>query len=530
MIPPSLVELAFPAVLAGVLAAVAFNRPSWLRSYTTQIRYYVAMVVYAGFYLTILLVAYILLRPLGNALHWQAWGAAWGAFAVTVGVRTVPALERWIRRWLYKLAEIPVGARRLSAALATRELQVSEEVQARANAMLQAVGIGATFDWLPQAQAQPLHEQMRRAAWLFVQLRDWEAKPPFKRFVSEAGNDLYRLRQRFDAMSFRVSRMLASIELLGQIRHEYSRQAADSGDIDGRSLRRLIEGMIADACEDVRGFYRDACLLATRGILVTRATRGGRKRAFELLGFRRLEPERSDVYLVFAITAGLLFFALWIYSLKVGFNRADLTPFQLRFLIVVVQMGALAIAMLPNKLFGFASGGLHKRTPWAFVAASGACALVFAVLVNILAGAALGGLERVLIRLRNAAPFLPYAIATASSVAWLVQDHRWNRVDSRMLRHGCDAAALGLAWAAAGLLAYILIHVAKLGAPGVQSMSLAIAVTSFVLGATLGVLIPERMRYRPDAEFWPDVLDIPVWVETARSYIRERLPRTPGSS
>lgn len=530
MTTPAPNELFFAAALIIALTASGFNRPSWSRTYTTFARYYLSLALYVEYHVAILLASYVFTLPIREAFDWPLWVSVWSAFAITITVHIAPVFAGPMRHRIQRLAGIPGKANDLSAILADAELHASGEVQARANATLRTLGIGPGSDWLPKARR--LHEHMNRATCLFVQLREWENQPRLAGFIEEAKNEIFRLRQRFDAMSLRVSRMLASIELLGQIKHEFTRKSLENDCINDH-FRRLIEDMIADACEDVSLFHRDACLLATRGILTIETTRIGRRRAFTNLGFRQNELEHPSLYFVFPLAAGFLFVGLWVFFLLFPVEKKDLEPLQLQILIMSIQMGAIAISILPKTLYGFANGGLHKRTPWLFVIASGIFAVLFAILVNILVGAAihheshglLGGASR---RLVSGAPFLPFAMLTATSVAWLIQDHRWHRIDSRVLRRGCDAIVFGLAWVSAGIFALVLEGLADglILPDAAQALSTQKLTGMFLFGGSLGALISEYVRKPRNVDSKADTLEIPAWLGTTRFNARERTPRS----
>lgn len=508
-------------VLMASFAAAGFNRPSWVRSYTSFTRYHVALLLYVGFYLAIMLGLHAAL-VVARAPDWQA---IWGALACTALLRTLPSLSRWLRSQLRNVADVPDKARELATALADTEMVVDGEIKAQASGMLRALGIGPSCDWFPKAQ--PLHDQLSRAAWLFVQITDWGKKPAFERFANEAANELYRLRQRFDAMSLRVSRMLASIELLGQLKYEYSRHAPDNERFD-EHLRRLIGDMISDACEDVSLFHRDACLVATRGVLATEVTRQGRARAFADLGFLQAKFEVASVYRVFPFAAGLLFVGMWLLSQFLDMQTTDLGAFMLQVLIVTINVGAIAIAVLPKLHYGFANGGLHRRTPWPFVVGAGLCAVAFAATVNVVLGAALDGWEGVIRRLTFAWPYFGFSLFTASATAWLIQDHRWSRLGSGNMRCLADATVFAFGWLAASIFATIAPSVfvkdTDLGM-ALQLLEAKRLVGSFLLGAAMGALIPEYTRRRPKTGGVWSAVSIPASISIPGTQAPVQSPR-----
>lgn len=520
--------LVLAVVLTAIFAAHGFNQPSWVSTYTTLMRYRVAVLLHVLLNVAFFLLLLLVLQRLGRVVHsewmplWISSGwiprkfpegaPVWGAFIATVVLSTAATFSNRVRRRIHALAGIPDKAREFASALADSSMQVDSEVRAKVSAMLQSVGLGPSSEWLPHAQ--PLHDQINQAGWLFVQVRDWETDPAFRGFVDEARNELFRLRQRFDALSLRVSRMLASFEILAMVKHEFHKHSAEGEQLDGH-LRRLTGDMIADACEDVSLFHRDACLLAARGILATESTRSGRAFAFDRLGFKDVVPERSSIYRVFPFAAGLLFVGLWILFLTQEVPRRDLTPFQLQLVIMVTNLGALAIAILPKPHFGFANGGLYRRTPWGFMLASSIAAALFFVIVNLVAGGVLSTVER---RFHNGGPYFAFAVLTAATTVWLMQDHRWLGLRSRVLRRLCDAAVFGIAWLAAGAIANALTLLANHQSLGhlADGRTVGALLSMLVFGALMGALIPEYVRRRPDLEVEADVMHMPEWLRWPR--------------
>src|SRR5215218_3483200 len=108
----SLAELVYPSLLVGALIGVTFNRPSWLRSHATCLRFSLATLIYVGIYLAALLLAFLLLRDAG---HLSAGLAGRYAFGCVVVMRFAPRVDEEIRRWIYRLSDMPGEARARAA-------------------------------------------------------------------------------------------------------------------------------------------------------------------------------------------------------------------------------------------------------------------------------------------------------------------------------------------------------------------------------------------------------------------------------
>ena len=534
------------AAMTALMALVGFNRPTWSRSYTTAARYRTALGAHVALYLLFLLALYALLArlaidPDADAPADRSW-VIWLSLAAVICVRCIAPIAGRLRQWVHRLGDIPYGAERFAKFLGETEFNAPENVHAQASALLAARGIDADRDWLPLAQ--PMHRLLRRTTELFIQLRAWEDAPKLAGFSREARNELFRLRQRFDRLTFRVSRALASIEQLGEIKQVFSERSSDCLELDNR-LRKLVSDTIADVCDDIGLFYRDTCVLTARGVMATRSTRRGRDEAISALGFTPRTRRRSSPYRALVHAAGLLYAGLWIFFLVMPSARPprgeDLPVGQRIPVITLIVLGALAVSIVPKLRWGFANGGLRRRTPWAFVVLAGACAVAFSVLVNLAAGALfLGGIEGAQLRLAAGAPYLHSGFFTAATMAWLVQDHRWMDVDSARAQRLGDAAVLGLAWLVASLIAIFLLWRSMAGF--FNWTTLAIAAGGFVFGAVIGYVVPHRVRnnglQRPNASLLPvsDFVDLPgkapaqgVPIASARSSaVRESAEEVPA--
>jgi hypothetical protein len=553
-------SVVFAVTMTALAGSVGFNRPSWSRTYTTAARYRFAMAAHIAVYLAVLLVAYAVLRRVAAAYGAIDPGVSsalmWLALVVTLCMRGVSRLSRSLRARLHHMSGIPNHASRFAKFLAETELEPSAKIKAQAESMLLSRGIDAEHDWLPLAQ--PMHRNLRKATQLFIQLREWENDARFSRFANEAKNELDQLRQRFDRMSFRTSRTLQSIERLGELRQLFSERRAPpaehdedgthplDGDFDDH-LRHLASDLIADACEDVSLFYREACTLVARGVLATEGMRGGRDRAISTLGFKPKQREMASPFGVLANAAVLVYVGLWIFFLILptdtqppavpeGTSGPGLSLGQRIAIITVNVIGAFAIAIVPKRHWGFANAGLRPRTPVGFVVAAGVAAALFAVGVNLVAGALLyGGWDGALRRLAEGSTYLHSAFMTAAAVAWLVQDHRWRDTVSVRDRHWRDAATLGAVWLVSSLVAQLF----RSGADMDDLMrwpTLAIAIGGGVFGAVLGYFVPGAVRdeqlRRPSPAFaltasdfhagpvsddgrWPSAMPAPTRTDTA---------------
>jgi hypothetical protein len=532
---PLLFALIIAFTSCAFYASVAFNCPSWARSYTTAARYSAALAAYVMVYwLTFALAVTLALAiaavgfddpratdPLSQA------GLVYGALLLAFCARGLLSRPR---RWLHSLAGVPDYATRLSAALVGSDFVPNESVLQEARALLRSRGIECESDWLPPAR--PAYQQLLRATALFIQLRAWEDDRQFSRFVCKTQNEFNILRRRFERLSFRVARTLIVMERLGEVRYRsidpatsriltldesdgmirLQKTAAAPGqgsssppgsEVDGL-MRKIIMDLITEVCEDIRYFYEDASLLAVRGILATQRRRAGRKASAAKLGFVASHPFPNIGYGVLVPTALLLYCGVSLIFLVLPTRVVDLSRAAASAIVSLTSFGAMAVAIVPKLRWGFANTGLRNRTPVAFVLGAGVAAALLAALIQLTAGTLIhsGGLTGGLHRLGRSLPWLPGYFATGSTVAWLVQDTRWLSTARDLRRRLYDALVLGSVWLAAAVAGNAILN--RLDLDLWTSAS-----ASFLFGSVVGYLIPETIRDRPLLSRQPTYVPLP---------------------
>jgi hypothetical protein len=367
--------------------------------------------------------------------------------------------------------------------------------------VLAARGIVLDSDW--PADVKSAQKELLSATELFLQIRQWDNEPRAAEFALEAKQSIDLLRNRFDRLSFRVSRVLESIERLGAVRHLYCQHAAESTadrPLDGL-LRKLVNDLIDEVFEDIRAFHADACLLTARATLAMRLTRHGRDSLLAALGFRLQPKEGGNTLYLLAVFAVFVVVSLWTFLHFVS-SSADSVPSDASFLIIALNIfAAISVAVIPKRHWGFANSGLWQKTPVWFVFGAGVCAMIFAVVVYLGVGASLYGSERASDILKARWPFLPFAFANAAVTAWLIQDHRWHRVPSTVWRRVLDSVTWGavltvafIASVSMKIAAVSLELVAGSGTPPPGDPLWVTLGTVFLFGAGYGLFIPESVR------------------------------------
>jgi hypothetical protein len=450
-------DFAIGLVAVAWLSARRFDTPRPVWSYTKAARYFwgsagyvvVGAVLYGTWYLL-----------LARAVGFGATAALGALLATGLAVRLPGAwrVDRWLRAELHHLIGYPWEAHRLASALSVAPFDPTAAVREEVRFVLQGRGYEMDHCWLPAAE--PMRALWFRAAALFQQVHRWDRDRRFERFGAAARDELDVLRQRFDQLSLKVVRVLETIEELGRlwIRADAKPDRSDGAEQQLRTdLRAIVSRLLADLREDIAFFYRNLCLFVARGILAECVGARGRQRELAKLGFK-LAPERPRTILVLAL-AFAFYFVAFLLALS---GRVETLSGALPGIakIALIQVLAVAIAVVPKQLFGFANESLYGRTPWGFVLSAGCGAVLAAMLVQsafIAAGVNGGNGTSAFWRM---VPWLPMPFAAAASIAYLVQDGRWSRIHSTMGRRFADvlvlAGTLGLALCAARGAQYLI--------------------------------------------------------------------------
>jgi hypothetical protein len=463
--------LAFVLGLAAVvwLASRRFNTPRPVRTYTKATRYFwgctvyvvAAVLVYAGFE--------FLLRRSFAPLAEHAAFAAVALMAVVVRMPGAARLDRWMRESLQRAIGYPSEAHRLAAALAVAPFLPDAAVREEVKFMLRGRGYELDDAWLPVAE--PVRELWFRTAALFQQVRGWERDARYGSFAWAAHDEFDVLRQRFDQLSLKVVRVLETIEQLGRLFVCADGDAATKGaggaqQRIGADLRSIISRLLADLRQDLAFFNHNLCLFVARAVLTECVSARGRHRQLVKLGFD-VAPERPSTANVIALTFAFYFAAFLVFLTPILTGKVpDLSTSLSKIAIVaLIQVLAVTIAIVPKPLFGFANENLRGETPWRFVLSAGLAAAVLALPLLLAfhwlvgtagAGACVraGGLTVML-------PWLLMPFVTAASLAFLIQDGRWARIDSPLAQRFADVAVmvvvLGLALCAARGTQYLFV-------------------------------------------------------------------------
>lgn len=503
-------SVAFAIGLVAVvwLASRRFNTPRPVRTYTKATRYFWGCAAYVAAGVILYAASEFLIRTTLADLEEYAALAAVALMGFAVRLPGASRLDRWLRESLQRAIGYPSEAHRLAAALAVAPFLPDRAVRDEVKFMLRGRGYELDDAWLPVAE--PVRELWFRTAALFQQVRGWERDTRFGSFAWMAHDEFDVLRHRFDQLSLKVVRVLETIEQLGRLwvcaegGHGSSAAAQpDASDATQQrfrtELRAIVSRLLADLRQDLAFFNHNLCLFAARGILTECVWAPGRQRQLAKLGFA-LPPEGPSTtkVLAFAFVFYLAAFAVFLTPVLTG-TVAGLYENLLKItMIALIQVLAVAIAVVPKQLFGFANENLRGETPWGYVLGAGLAAALVAVPLQFgfftwLKGSTVGDVGAMTNGVRAMFAWLVMPFATAASLAFLIQDGRWARIDSPFGRRLADVlvvvGALGLALFAARGLQYLLT-----GNLWSSDVAVRNAWLTAVIAVGIGCMIPNVFR------------------------------------
>lgn len=486
--PPELAPVVFVVVL---LASRRFDLPSSVREYATALRYAIGI---GGYVLTSVLVYFVLYAL---CLRLSLPAPVYLAFGLTLAISSIPtvaALDLKLRESFHQVAGVPAEVRRLASMLTPDRFLPPPGLEQEVRSILLLRGYDVDDDWLPAAV--PVRRLWLHSAMCFFLVRGWEkpdAETGYRRFMAgRARQDFDELRQRFDQLSCQVVRVLSMVEKLADLWCEEAAQA--SGDAAGREeqreqeKRQIVNELLSDLREDIAFFQDSLSAFIARGVLSASYTERQRRRRLSRLGFMTERDGTSLTVTLFWV--GLFYLAAFFFLAHLRGRQPFARPQDMTwlFILAATQTMALAVAIAPKRMFGFANENLAGRTPWGFVVGAGAAAVAIAFLLRaLLIPEFLNNVVSPL-TLWLISPF-----STAAAMAWLVQDSRWSRVGSDHGRRLRDAlvltAAVGVATIAVRILGFVLFD--RTWSTGMLPFDFGLALS---VGIVIGYNVPSRFR------------------------------------
>ena len=441
------VDFAIGLVAVIWLAGRRFNTPRPVRTYTAAMRYFWGSAAYVITGVAL----YALLYSLGSAVGLREAAALGALVLIGLAVRLPGAsgVDRLFREKLQRLIGCPSEAHRLASALAVAPFVPAPAVREEVRYVLQGRGYELDNGWLPVAE--PIRNLWFRAAALFQQVLRWERDPRFGSFALTACDEFAVLRQRFDQLSLKVVRVLETIEQIGGL---WIRADAKPGPAGGTpkpdqseeaqqrfraELRAIVSRLLSDLREDVAFFYKNLCLFVARGIFTECVLAHRRQRELAKLGFELpLEgPSMKAVLGLLVCTFVFIALVFLVFGTPVWKGGVpDLSHDLPRIAkIALIQVLAVAVAVVPKQLFGFANENLRGQTPWGYVLGAGLAAALLALPLQVayfvwFKGGSLSDVAAIASNARGFFSWLVMPFTNAAALAFLIQDGRWARIDS----------------------------------------------------------------------------------------------------
>jgi hypothetical protein len=264
----------------------------------------------------------------------------------------------------------------------------------------------------------------------------------------------------------------------------------------GERVKLVVGQLLGDLREDLAFLNQNLCLFVARGVLSQSRTAQQRERQLAALGFvpQTREPTTANV-LGRALAVYLGVFMLLL-AVPILIQQPTLEQVAMQFtrvtMIALVQVVAVAVAIIPSRLYGFAREDLHGRTPWPFVIAAGVAAAALAALVQLPFLDALGR------GFRSGAPWLLVPFATAACLAFLVQESRWSHIESENRRRLLDVLVVLAVVGTAIYVAKTLIDVYGLRNPsGGGGPWWTTPAIILLIGIGIGAIVPSTCRMPP---------------------------------
>ncbi len=161
-------------------------------------------------------------------------------------------------------------------------------------------------------------------------------------------------------------------------------------------------------------------------------------------------------------------------------------------MIATIQLVALLCAILPKYHFTWANESLTGRPPVPFILGVGPIAGALAIAVGFPFRALMaGGVDAAFDFYKTGFPWCLMAWATATCVAWLVQDHTWRNEPSPRRQQIKDGLCLLAAWEVAILCVRYLLAASGGRVPPPQ-----ILISGAIIGFVVGFIVPSAFRRR----------------------------------
>lgn len=484
-----------------------FHSLKGTRSYTTRALYYLGV---ALFIMPFVITYYALTGALSPI------AAVW----VVILIWLVPVVPEAWRSVCYELVQIPSHAYALRSILTTAPFELQKDDIPEIQRKL--ARIGYLVDDFHAVQATAIQSRFLKIAAIFHHLDQWsQKKESFMERNAEYYSDLLRV---FDALSFKSIRVLKSTgAVYGAIMEETELQPNDWHGLDSlatrdsasskvRSAARAAAGsVLEDLRKDMDFLLSNLSLFCARAALASEWSFAGRQRRLQAIGFKVTFQEpvvmrKVAVGVAITLAWSVAWLALFIGAFPIPGDKAAgvtrllvLTPME-----IVISFW---IAYYLRRNYAFANEGAFTKTPISFWPISGACTACVVLPFQVYFDYLQFGKDAFLHTVVGNLPLLliPWTFGTATAV--LMQDSFWKSFTGPRMVRLADGGVYGLSLVTAVLLiwAFHRVYPIPLMKP-IDSVSLplvlvAVLISSFAFGATLGYFIIAPIRERSSLNF-----------------------------
>ena len=378
-----------PLLLITLYAIDRFSTPSENRASTTAVRYYSAAVTYTGIYWIAFFVIHkypllieLMLRSLGGTKDgtlpsWLAQSSTTLMVAVLLSVLLpkiplLSELDRKLKAFLQKMADIPFEARRLSKEIHAAPFSTPE----RLHSELQERFTNQGFDIQDIAidAGEPSKQLWTKISVLLLDLEKWETDAGVNVFMQERRNQYQRIKERHR----RLMQMAKSC-------FDLSRPAPEraAGDSISKASAKFHASFMAEA-DDLLG---SICDFISQGVLKCRLTRHSRVATMARMGFQlsrenrpdALNPNRVVGFFGFLLLLMMCNFILW------SPDAQDREKLLLKItMIVSIYASAVICGLAPKEKWTLFKKDADGQLPFAGYLLSGLMAAACAMAISII--------------------------------------------------------------------------------------------------------------------------------------------------
>ena len=377
-----------PLLLITLYAIDRFSTPSENRASTTAVRYYSATV----FYIVIYWIGFFVVHkyPLLIELMLRGLGAAKGgavpswlnqtsttlmvAVLLSILLPKIPLLseiDRKLRIFLQKMADIPIEARRLSKEIQAAPFAIPEQLVNN----LQRRFTDQGFDTRDIAigAGHPAKQRWTRISVLLLSLEKWETDAGVSPFMQERQNQYRRIKERHQ----RLLHMAKSCFDLSR-----SESEGTGDDIISKASAKFHASFM-DEADDLLG---GICDFISQGVLRCRLTRHSRVAAMAQMGFQLDRKKAPDVLNPNRVVGffGFLLLMLMFNFILIIRPEQDRDVFLLKItMIVSIYVSAVIFGVAPKEKWALFMKDENGQLPFAGYLLSGVMAAASAIGISL---------------------------------------------------------------------------------------------------------------------------------------------------